>query len=189
MKKQAIALSLSGLCTAALAVASPPAHPGATATKDASFMKQAAADGMAEVELGELASTKATRPGVKEFAQRMVTDHSKVNGELKQLASREGVTLPAGPNAAERAEKQRLEKLSGTAFDDAYVTAMEKGHRSAVSLFSKEASSGSNDDVKQWAERTLPLLEEHLARAEKLAAKQAASANGGATTTTVTHWP
>jgi putative membrane protein len=201
MRKQTIALSLSGLCAAALAVASPQAHPGTTqpgspsgthagspagtqenqrsqegatsqatsATKDAGFIKQAAADGQAEVELGQLASSKATRPEVKEFAQMMVSDHGKANDELKELASRKGVTLPTEPTAAQKAEKARLEKLSGAAFDDAYTKAMEKDHRKAVNLFSKQAKSGSDNEVKQWAEEKLPKLKEHLTKAEQLA--------------------
>jgi putative membrane protein len=199
MRKHTIALSLSALCAAALAAASPqdPTHQGtqpetqsgthagkaghsAQAGKSAgseSFLKQAAAAGMAEVELGQLGSTKATRPEVKDFAQMMVTDHGKANDELKQLASQKNVTLPSEPTAAQKAEKARLEKLSGAAFDSAFMKAMEQDHRKAVSLFSKEASAGKDSDVKQWAGQTLPRLKEHLSKAEQLA-------GGGATTGT-----
>ncbi len=142
-------------------------------------MKQAAQAGMAEVELGQLASTKATRQDLKDFAQMMVTDHGKANDELKDLASKKNVTLPSEPTAAQKAEKAHLEKLSGAAFDSAFAKAMEKDHRQAVSLFSKEASSGSDSDVKEWAGQTLPKLKEHLTKAEELAGAKGTSAKTG----------
>ncbi len=199
MTKQTIALSLCGLCAAALVAASPQmpntegtTHPGidsgaqmgthhthsaaaSEATSTEAFMKQAAQAGMAEVELGQLASTKATRQDLKDFAQMMVTDHGKANDQLKDLASKKNVTLPTEPTAAQKAEKARLEKLSGAAFDSAFTRDMEKDHRTAVSLFSKEASSGSDNDVKQWASQTLPTLKEHLAKAEQLAGAKGAA--------------
>ncbi len=188
MRKHTIALSLSALAAAALAVASPQApttkhhHAAGKAVTTESFVRQAAEAGMAEVELGQLASSKATRQDVKDFAQMMVTDHGKANEQLKDLASKKNLTLPTEPTAAQRAEKARLEKLSGAAFDSAFTKAMERDHRKAVSLFSKEASSGSDSDLKQWAGQTLPTLKEHLAKAEQLAGARGASR--GATTKT-----
>ncbi len=210
MRKHTIALSLSALAAAALAVASPQVptnHPGSTtqpgtsepatqsthttkhhhaagkAVTTESFVRQAAEAGMAEVELGQLASSKATRQDVKDFAQMMVTDHGKANEQLKDLASKKNLTLPTEPTAAQKAEKARLEKLSGAAFDSAFTKAMERDHREAVSLFSKEASSGSDSDLKQWAGQTLPTLKEHLAKAEQLAGAKGGASRGATTKT------
>ena len=94
--------------------------PSAPAT-DAKFMREAANGGMAEVELGQLAAQKAASDQVKQFGQRMATDHEKANDQLYQLATQKNIRLPKGPPASERAEKSRLEKLSGDEFDKAYM--------------------------------------------------------------------
>ena len=111
----------------------------------------------------------------------MVSDHGKANDELKDLASKKSVTLPTEPTAAQKVEKARLERLSGPAFDSAFMKAMEQDHRKAVSHFSKQAGSGSDNDVKQWAGQTLPKLKEHLAKAEQLAGAKGAGASKGTT--------
>ena len=128
-------------------------------------------DGMAEVELGRLAVQKAKSPEVKQFAQRMVADHSKANVELKQLASNKNVTLPAEPNAQQKADKDRLSKLSGAEFDREYMSMMTAGHDKAVAAFEAEARDGRETDVKAWASKTLPTLKEHQTLAKSIAAK------------------
>jgi putative membrane protein len=96
---------------------------------DTKFMQEAATGGMAEVELGWLAADKASSPDVKQFGQRMVDDHSKANDELKSLASQKGVTLPASPDAAQKAMQVRLSKLSTAEFDRAYMQDIGEGPR------------------------------------------------------------
>jgi putative membrane protein len=154
-----------------------PADKG-TPAADKAFLTTAAADGLAEVELGRLASDKATRQDVKDFGKMMVDDHSKANDELKALAARKDVTLPAEPKPQHKAEKDRLDKMSGVAFDEAYLKVMLKDHQKAVDLFTKEANGGRDADTKAWAAQTLPKLREHLAHVKKLASEKAAS--GGA---------
>src|SRR5205814_6248381 len=88
---------------------------------DRSFMTEAATGGMAEVELGRLAAQKGQSADVKKFGQRMVDDHSKAKDELKQLATRKGVTLPADLTSEQKSEKDKLSKLSGAAFDKEYM--------------------------------------------------------------------
>ena len=86
---------------------------------DQKFVKEAAQGGMAEVELGQLAVQKASNQDVKKFGQRMVDDHGKANDKLKEIASIKGITLPASPDAKQKAMKERLSKLSGEQFDKA----------------------------------------------------------------------
>ncbi len=125
------------------------------------FWKKAAEGGMAEVELSKLAGTKAQNAEVKKFAQTMVTDHTKANDELKALAAKKSVTLPADLDAAHKATMDKLKGLSGAEFDKAYVDAMVNDHNSAVDLFKKEAGDGSDSDLKSFAAKTLPTLEGH----------------------------
>jgi putative membrane protein len=129
---------------------------------DATFVMKAARGGMAEVELGKLAVEKAGSDEVKKFGQRMVDDHSKANDELKILARNKHITLPTEVDPREQALHDRLAKLSGTEFVRAYMQAMLLDHRQDMSEFGMEAKMGKDADVKGWAAKTLPTLEEHL---------------------------
>lgn len=142
-----------------------------TSTSDKTFIKKAAEGGIAEVQLGKLAAEKATNPDVKQFGQRMVDDHAKANDQLKQVAEKDDVRLPDHPSAAELAQKDRLEKLSGAQFDKAYMADMLKDHRQDVAEFRTEAKSAHDPDLKSFVEQTLPTLEDHLKTAESVAPK------------------
>lgn len=133
---------------------------------DNDFVTKAARGGMAEVELGKLAQQNGSDQKVKDFGRRMVDDHSKANQELSSIASKKGVTMPTSLDAKDQATKDRLSKLSGAAFDRAYMQDMVKDHRTDVAEFKKEANSGTDNDVKQFASKTLPTLEDHLKLAE-----------------------
>ena len=175
-------LILTMLAAAAAAVASPAAAQSTGKTWDDTFMKDAAADGIAEIELAQLAVEKATRPEVKSYAQMLVDDHTKANEELKSLATQKNVTLPSEPKAAHKATKDRLSKLSGSSFDHAYMNAMVTDHQKAVALFSRESNSGSDPDAKAWAAKTLPTLQDHEKKAKSLA-----SGSGGARSSSPHH--
>jgi putative membrane protein len=142
------------------------AEMSSTMKADQAFVTKAAQGGMAEVELGKLAQQKASSPEVKNFAQRMVDDHSKANDELKSIAEKKNITIPTAIDSKDKAEYNRLSKLSGTAFDRAYMDAMLKDHRTDVSEFQYEARAGQDADVRGFASKTLPTLQEHLKQAE-----------------------
>ena len=137
-------------------------------TGDQAFVIQTAKNGMAEVELGKLASEKASSAKVKAFGQRMVTDHGKAGEELKSLAATKQITLPTMPDPEHKALHDRLAKLSGAEFDRAYVREMVAGHRKGVDSFTMESMSGKDNDVKAWAAKTLPTVREHLRMIEEL---------------------
>jgi len=146
---------------------------------DEMFVLDVAKDGMAEIDIGNLASEKAISDDVKKFAQRMVTDHGKANDELKTLAQSKNITLPAGVDAKAKATHDRLAKLSGPAFERAYVQEMVAGHRKAVAAFKKESTSGKDPEVKAWATKTLPTIEEHLKMAQDIAKNVGAVGTSG----------
>ena len=141
----------------------------AAKSADQTFVVNVAKDGMAEVELGKLATEKASRDDVKKFGQRMADDHSKANDELKSLAQTKGITLPSAVDAKDKAEHDRLAKLSGAPFDRAYMQHMVAGHRKAAAAFRTESKTGKDSDVKAWAAKTLPTIEEHLKMAQDTA--------------------
>jgi putative membrane protein len=133
-----------------------------TADSDPDFMKEAAMGGMAEVELGKLASTKATNAEVKKFAQMMVTDHSKANTELKTLAARKGVELPTDLDSSHRSAMESLRGKTGAEFDKDYVASMVDDHEATVASFENKAKNAADPDVKAFAEKSLPTLRKHL---------------------------
>jgi putative membrane protein len=133
-----------------------------TTTADTDFMTKAALGGMAEVELGKLAATRAQNPEVKKFAQQMVTDHTKANDELKALAGEKNFSMPVRLDPKHQAVMDKLNGLSGAAFDKAYVEAMVADHEESVALFKSEADGGKDADAKAWAAKTLPALQMHL---------------------------
>lgn len=129
---------------------------------DRKFMTNAAQGGMAEVELGRLATERASSPAVKQFGQRMVDDHSKANDELKQLAARNNVSLPNEVNSEQKEMKDKLSKLSGAAFDREYMKGMVEDHEKDVREFQEQTEKASGADVKAFASKTLPVLQQHL---------------------------
>src|SRR5262249_35844689 len=132
------------------------------ASSDSSFLRKAAEGGIAEVALGNLAKEKASDPAVKEFAQKMIDDHSKANVELKAVASQKGVAVPAGADSKSKKELDKLSKLSGSEFDRAYMKLMVSDHQKDVAEFNKEVQSATDSDVKAFVEKTLPTLQQHL---------------------------
>ena len=101
----------------------------------------------------------------------MVDDHSKANDELKAYASQKGVTLPAEVDPAHKATEARLSKLSGEAFDKAYMADMVKDHDKDVAAFKHASTSATDADLKAWAVKTLPTLQEHQTMAKSINAK------------------
>jgi putative membrane protein len=101
----------------------------------------------------------------------MVTDHSKVNDELKALAARKQTSVSSTMGVKENALKLKLEVLSGETFDKSYMSSMVKDHQDDVAAFQKEADTGTDPDVKSFASKTLPTLKEHLSMAQRIAAE------------------
>jgi putative membrane protein len=153
-----------------------PGHAAATSAKDAldqedkTFIGEAAIGGMAEVELSKIAQ-KSANADVKRFAERMIEDHTKANDQLTSIATGLGVDLPKTLDSEHERLRQKLQTLHGKAFDDQYMRDMVEDHNKAVKLFQQEERSGHNTELKQFAQRTLPTLEEHQKMALELSRK------------------
>lgn len=138
---------------------------------DRKFMMDAAAGGMAEVEMSRLALEKATSADVKRYAQQMIDDHTRANEELMQVASQKGVTLPTGPNTRQMALMERMRNLSGAEFDRMYIKeAGINAHAKMEKLFMKESRSGRDADARAFAAKTLPAVQMHLRMAREMSA-------------------
>lgn len=130
------------------------------------FAVEAADGGMLEVQLGQLALTKASSPQVKEFAQSMIDDHSKANEELKNLAQSKNITLPSTLSEKNQKDYNDLAEKSGADFDKAYCKFMVKDHKEDLDKFKKAAEKAEDPDLKSWAAGKVPVLEHHLSMAE-----------------------
>lgn len=154
-------LALTGVSSATLA-----ANAG-DAPSPAVFVSKAAQDGMTEVELGKVALDKSKDAKVREFAQRMVTDHGKANRELASIAKQKGLEAPKELDTEHQAMVRKLESQDGEAFDVEYSRHMNMDHSKAIELF--EATTRSSDpDLAGFAKKTLPTLKEHKQMASKL---------------------
>ena len=142
----------------------------AASNPDASFYKNAAEGGIAEVEAGQLAQDKGTSQQVKDFGSMMVKDHSAANEKLKTLASSKNITLPTSPSVGQMASKTKLSVLSGDTFDKSYVKGQISAHRQTIAVFRREISSGQDADAKAFATATLPTVRSHLKAITAIAA-------------------
>src|SRR6266704_32082 len=142
---------------------SAPTPPSGTVTvklsqKDVSFIQKAAGGGQQEVENGKMAEKQGKSADVKRIGARMVADHTKANKELTELANRKGVTFDT--------RGVRPQNIGAADFDRQYLKLLEMNHKNDIAEFQKEAKSGDDRDVKAWAAKTLPTLQEHLAMVE-----------------------
>jgi putative membrane protein len=140
---------------------------GKVSKSDKSFMTEAANDSLAEIELGKVAQQKSQNADVKAFAQRMMDDHTKASQELEPIASKMGVELPKAPTGKHGKMIKDLSKKEKR-FDHEYAEAMVKDHEKAVKLFEKTSKKGDSEEIRQFAAKTLPTLQDHLKMARDL---------------------
>lgn len=138
--------------------------------RDKEFIKEAVSGGLFEVKMGEAAQKQASSEKVKSFGQRMVTDHTKANDELMKTAQNEGFTPPGSMNKKDQRMYDKLSKLNGAEFDREYMKNMVSDHEKDIAAFKKESRKGKNVSVKQFSEKTIPTLEEHLRMAKDVLA-------------------
>lgn len=141
--------------------------PSSLHDQDREFVMKAAADGLFEVQAGELVQSKASHSDVKSFAKKMVTDHGKANDELKTIASNKGLILPSTLEKDKQKMLDELKKISGTELDQKYMTMMHKDHEKSVDLFEKCSKECKDAELKTFASKTLTTLKDHLRLAKE----------------------
>jgi putative membrane protein len=139
---------------------------------DKNFVHMASSGGLAEVQLGQLAAERAVSPDVKQFGERMVTDHTKANQELASIAEKQNMPVATELDPKHRDMEDKLAKLQGAAFDREYLMGQVADHEQAVALFKTQIKEGKNEALKNFASTTLPTLEDHLKTVRTLVAKQ-----------------
>lgn len=146
------------------------------------FLAEAIRGGLAEVELAKAAQQKAANSEVKQFAERVVRDHSAVNDKLMELAKKHKIevdgtygTPPLRPPQEAKGELQQLSGMSGEKFDQAFVSSMVEDHQKAIALYKEQAEKGKNEEIGDLVSVALPVLEAHLEMARSLSGKVGAS--------------
>jgi len=158
----------------ALSFASVPvnaAAPSTVSSADKSFVMKAAQGGMTEVQLGQLAADKGTSQDVKDFGSKMVSDHGKANDDLKSIATAKGITIPDKLDTKHQAMVDKMSKMSASDFDKSYIAGMVKAHKADDALFTKEASSGQDSDIKAFASKTDEMVKIHQTKVQGIQSK------------------
>jgi len=136
---------------------------------DRKFLEAAAGSGMFEVQVAQLAASKATDAQVKSFASMLVDQHAAANNELVKIANARRVELPAAPKRSLRRDMEKLGMKKGADFDQEFVREVGiKAHEKDIKLFEKASKDVKDAELRAFVDRTLPKLREHLAAAEKL---------------------
>ena len=135
------------------------------------FASRAAEGGMMEVELGQLASERAVSQRVKDFGAMMVKDHKAANEELKSVVGSLDISLPSMVSEGDKKEMDKLNKKNGKDFDKAYMNMMLDDHRKDVTEFRRAADKCSEQSLRDFASKTLPVLEKHLDSAKAITGK------------------
>jgi putative membrane protein len=140
-------------------------------TTDATFINMAGTAGFEEVTFGQLAQTKANNPAVRRFAAQMVADHTAANEQLAALGQRKQLTPPSSMDTSHDRLYQQLQTMRGRAFDKAYMEGQVQDHIMAVQAFETEAQSGTDPEVRRFAQQHLAAMQQHLQMARTLAGR------------------
>ena len=136
------------------------------------FVDRASAAGIAELETARMALEQGRSAEVKNFAEKMIKDHTAANEDLKEIAAEKKLEIADSPDAMNKAKGMILEMRDGEDFDQAYARNQVNAHEQAIELY-REAAQGVNDEALQaFAKEKLPTLEEHLEMARKLPGAQ-----------------
>ena len=147
------------------ALAADKGNAGSLSARDYKFVCDVAEGGKMEVSLGQLAQQQGSVQPIRDFGQKMVTDHQKANQDLMQILSQKGVTLPDTMDKDTK-KVNHYQGLAGNKFDSEYIKDMVSDHKDTLKLLQTEADKGEDPDVKNWATKTLPTVQEHLSLAE-----------------------
>lgn len=162
--KLPILLTAMSLVFAGAAAAQAPAPPAEE------FVATAAVSNTFEIDSGRIAAENAENPEVKEFADKIVSDHTDADEKLRAAAEEAGVATPVPETLDPRHEEmiQQLNAATGAEFDTLYAEIQVQAHEEAVDLFSSYAEQGDEEPLREFASSTLPHLEEHLEQAREL---------------------
>jgi putative membrane protein len=152
---------------------------GDTTSADSAAIRQALRGNSTEVALGRLAESRAEDSTVKGFAERMVSDHNSMNAQWAEVARNHEMKLGVDFGPAGQQAIARLEDLSGTAFDQAYMTEMIREHEQDLAGFQRMATSARSPEVRQLASSGTAIIRQHLSLAQQVGSRVGVSTTAG----------
>ncbi|PBB65958.1 hypothetical protein CK228_24825 [Mesorhizobium sp. WSM4312] len=158
------------------------ALPSLAAETAQDFVTKAAIGGMFEVQSSKVVQDKIQDQTLKDFAQKMISDHGAANAKLESIAGEQKLQVPADLDASHKTDVDKL-KSAPAPVDRPYADLQKAAHADAVSLFETYAKDGDNPALKAFASETLPTLKMHQDMIQKLATRAPA---GESTTPAVT---
>jgi putative membrane protein len=168
--------------TGTKAAAGASATAGKVSKADQDMMRQMAQANLAEIETAKLAQSKSKSDEVKTYAQKMIDDHTKAQTELAQLAQSKGVQLPAEPDKKHQAAAKKLSALSDAEFDRRYMSqAGLTDHQNTHRLLQNASKRAADAELKAYASKTLPVVDEHLTMAKQMKVGKSADKRAGST--------
>ena len=138
---------------------------------DQHFIKEAAADNQFEIQSGQYVAQQAQDPQVKQLAERLVQDHQRAQQQLQQIAQGMNMQLPERLEEWQQAKLQAMQRKHGQHLEMQFAFGQVGGHMTDILKYQYEAEHGQNAQVKQFAEQTIPILQEHLQLAQQTAAQ------------------
>lgn len=132
------------------------------------FLRKAIQGDNSEMNLGSLAAQRGASAGVRDFGRMLERDHRAAKADAVRVAAHHHVAAPSTMMPEARAERRKLERLHGRAFDREFARYMTQDHRKDIADFEKEANSRDPADVRSLARQTLPTLRKHLETVQSL---------------------
>jgi putative membrane protein len=140
---------------------------------DKNFVMQAVKDNIRERVLGKMAEERSQNSEVRDYGKMLVKDHNDALQKLVELMNKNGMPQPSGLPEVRSEAINKLQTLSGPAFDKEFIGMMVENHQKAVEAFQREQNSAQNPDVRDYAKNVLPTLEKHLKEAQEIQSKLA----------------
>ena len=130
------------------------------------FLKKAIEGNFAEVSMGDLAQKNGQSEGVRSFGQMLSTDHAAANQKALNAAKGLGMNPPTGPNSKQKADYEKMSKMSGAGFDKMFATHMVADHQKDIAEYTK--ASKTKDAAGEYAAGQIDTLRKHLDTAKSL---------------------
>jgi len=137
--------------------------------QDQNFVQQAAASDMFEIRSSQLALQRSRSRAVRQFAERMIADHTRSSDQLRALAQAKGIVLPTDLDPEQQRMMMALDNTRRI-FDSEYFRQQAFAHQATASAYQTEVSSGYDADLRGFAQQTLPIVQDHLATAQRMRA-------------------
>lgn len=139
--------------------------------KDAAALTDAFTSSLFEKELSDSIKMMSTNKQIKGLADSMSMAHAKLNDQIKDLASKKVISLPAALSSDHYGKIRKIIDKKPSDQSEEYVNELIDGHKKAIDMYEKKAAECTDPDIKSWFESTLPSLRHHLDMAQNYKGK------------------